>query len=103
MGAEWFYETGYGASAKEVFDALVKDARYEHGHGGYSGTIADKTEFKTVPLPPSWVEGVPTGDDVEEAAWEIPEEAYSKKGKWGAAGCFNLGGGKYSFFGFAAS
>jgi hypothetical protein len=100
MGAEWFYETGEGESAKAVFDEIVAQALYDHGHAGYSGTIAEKSEFKMVSLP----EGVtPEHEDLEEVAYEIPEEEYTRDGKWGPAGCFDLGDGKYAFFGYASS
>ena len=49
MGGCGFGNTGKGRSASEVFQQLKNDAMYEHGHGGYSGTIAEKPGFHTIP------------------------------------------------------
>lgn len=52
MGATNFETTATGKTLAEAFRNAVDDARYWHGHGGYSGTIAEKpgaTEFY-VPL-----------------------------------------------------
>jgi hypothetical protein len=51
MGAETFEERGEGKSAQEVFDKLVEEAAYDHGHGGYTGTIAEKSEFVVISAP----------------------------------------------------
>jgi len=32
-------------TARAAFDGAVEDAKYEHGHGGYTGTIAEKQSF----------------------------------------------------------
>jgi len=32
-----------GKTAQEAFDAAVAQARHEYGHGGYTGTIAEKS------------------------------------------------------------
>lgn len=42
MGAEYFATTALGKDASAAFDAAVSQAQWEHGHGGYSGTIAEK-------------------------------------------------------------
>lgn len=52
MGACGFANVGKGRSAEEVFRLLVDDAAHEHGHGGYTGTIAEKSDFRNVPAPP---------------------------------------------------
>lgn len=51
MGGCNFGNTGKGRSASEVFRALKEDAEYEHGHGGYTGTIAEKPGFHIIPQP----------------------------------------------------
>lgn len=48
MGASTFYEFHEGSNRKEVFRKVTEEARYEHGHGGYSGTIAEKHEVKYI-------------------------------------------------------
>jgi len=45
MGAEEFYNVGKGATAGEAFSSLVDAARYANGHEGYTGSIAEKSEF----------------------------------------------------------
>lgn len=35
-------------TAKKAFISAVEGAAYEHGHGGYTGTIAEKHDFKIV-------------------------------------------------------
>ena len=57
MGATDFSQDASGKSAKEAFSRAVEQAQYEHGHGGYSGTIAEKggDGFVMLPaLPPRW-------------------------------------------------
>jgi hypothetical protein len=50
MGAETFETFGYGKTAQEAFSVARKDAQYEHGHGGYTGTIAEKQNFTVIDL-----------------------------------------------------
>ena len=42
-----------GATAKEAFNSAVDHALYEHGHGGYTGTIAEKDTFIEIEVPES--------------------------------------------------
>lgn len=51
MGACDFTDVGCGKSAQEVFNQLRTDAAYESGHGGYTGTIAEKGSFEMLPTP----------------------------------------------------
>jgi len=96
MGAVEFYTESAGRNAREAFDEAVCAARYEHGHGGYTGTIAEKNEFVVV--------RVPKGLDPQEYARDIVEGvAPVTVDKWGPAGCIDLGDGLYLFFGLASS
>ena len=45
MGAVDFAATGTGSTAEEAFKAAVSHAQHMDGHGGYSGTIAEKSYF----------------------------------------------------------
>ena len=50
MGADWFeeiidIEEGYD-TARTTFNRAVDDAWWHYGHAGYTGTIAEKNEFK---------------------------------------------------------
>lgn len=56
MGADVFMNVIVGKfkDANEAFNQAVKDAQYEHGHGGYTGTIAEKgmDKLELAPIPP---------------------------------------------------
>lgn len=101
MGADTFICHVRGDTARAAFTDAVQDACYEHGHGGYTGTIAEKTGFVTIELP----EGA---DPYTEADRLIDDDDERIADKWGPAGCFDLGEhpsplGKrhYLFFGWA--
>jgi hypothetical protein len=116
MGATTFANVGRGATAQEAFGGLVSAARYEYGHGGYTGTIAEKSGFQEFPVPAGvtpeqlvrWVEGFDIDGDVD--ASEIPAEyvALVRKiykvwdDKWGPAACLKIADGKWVFFGWAS-
>ena len=42
MGADTFTTSAKGRTAEEAFRAAREDACHWHGHGGYTGTIAEK-------------------------------------------------------------
>lgn len=95
MGGTTFMLTQRGESAREAFGQAVEDALYEEGHGGYTGSIAEKDCFTRIPLP----EGV----DAEEYAYHLIDKSDERiNDKWGPAGCLDLGDGKYLFFGWAS-
>ena len=48
MGATTFHTFGYGKTPQEAFNAAKAAAQPESGHGGYSGTIAEKRSFRLV-------------------------------------------------------
>lgn len=96
MGSETFCTKAKGKTAKEAFQSAVDDARYNHGHAGYTGTIAEKNDYTMIPLP----------------AGAIPKEEANRlinacdpriDDKWGPAGCFDVGNGEFYFFGWASS
>lgn len=96
MGAEEFIVVSKGKTAKEAFDNAVKKAQYDHGHAGYSGTIAEKSEFTVIPCP----EGRKPSDYAEEL---LEKEDPRVNGKWGPAGCIKIADGRWLFFGWASS
>jgi len=96
MGAHSFYTTSQGRTAKEAFTKAVQDARYEYGHGGYTGTIAEKDKFVMIECP--------KGAIPEEYANELLNNSdYRIDDKWGPAGCIDLRDGSFLFFGWASS
>lgn len=98
MGATTFSQRAQGASAKEAFAQARDHASWEHGHGGYTGTIAEKHEFIMLPVP----EGVDQSTDWYEYDPDCPHWQ-AVDDKWGPAGCFDLGDGHFLFFGWASS
>ncbi len=96
MGACDFDTTYKGMTAQNAFNQAVADAAYEHGHGGYSGTIAEKQTFTLVKVP----EGITADEFVEQC---MADENHVARDKWGPAACIDLGGGLYRFFGLASS
>jgi hypothetical protein len=76
MGGCGFENVGKGRSASEVFNKLVEEARYESGHGGYSGTIAEKGDFTIIPQPSQDTLRATLAQQIEHAKRSV---AYSEK------------------------
>lgn len=51
MGATDFMTESNGKDVGEAYRNAVQDARYWHGHGGYSGTIAEKDGYELWAVP----------------------------------------------------
>lgn len=47
MGASEFFTSFSGATVREAFNNATEAARHEYGHGGYTGTIAEKNDYKS--------------------------------------------------------
>lgn len=87
MGSTTFYIYNYGKNAKEAFLRSVESARYEYGHGGYTGTIAEKNEYKIIP--PSEHKG----KNKERYAEKLIDKCdYRVDDKWGPAGAIRVTG-----------
>lgn len=95
MGAQQFIEEAVGKTAKEAFQAAVSTAQYECGHGGYTGTIAEKHDFRMIPIA-----GDRSPHDVARAMLDADDRRVCDK--WGPAGCIALGGDRWLFFGWAS-
>ena len=107
MGAEQFTHSATGRDAQEAFTAAQGEARYDHGHAGYTGTIAEKDEFVIIEVPDN-----PTPD------WEaadtyanqlLTEDDPRVDSKWGPAGAIQVHDSErkptttWLFFGWASS
>ena len=113
MGAETFTDYAEGKTADEAFHAAVEDAAYDYGHAGYTGTIAEKGSFVILAKPNdvSVEDFIHYTISASFAIDEVPEQHRtaalaanrSVDDKWGPAGCIDLGGGKFVFFGWASS
>ena len=99
MGATDFFTVSKGKTAKEAFANAVDEARYMDGHGGYTGTIAEKHEFIMVSLPRDGM----SREEIESFAYDQLDDHKRISDKWGPAGCIKLEDGKYLFFGWASS
>ena len=51
MGADQYMNAGKGKTADIAFKKVTENARHNHGHGGYSGTIAEKHSIVEFPRP----------------------------------------------------
>ena len=45
-GGTDFWEWGAGSDPRKIFNDLQSDAKHEYGHGGYTGSIAEKDGYK---------------------------------------------------------
>ena len=97
MGAETFSITKSGKTAKEAFKFAVEDAEYDHGHSGYTGTIAEKDSFVMIPLPKGELDAYSYANKL------INESDHRIDDKWGPAGCIQLDKERFLFFGWASS
>ena len=104
MGGCTFITSGEGKSAQEVFDKLKKQAQYDYGHSGYTGTIAEKDSFTMIDFPVNTLanekERKPIvlyfiNKMIDEGDPRIDD-------KWGPAGCIEWWPNCYVFFGWAS-
>lgn len=98
MGAETFIQSGFGPGAQAAFDEAVGRAQYDNGHGGYSGTLAEKTEFVEIILP--------GGQDIFDFAQALIDKGDDRvDDKWGPAGALKFPDedNRWLFFGWASS
>lgn len=91
MAAEFFMHDVQKTKDVDTADKAFKHAReeafWDHGHAGYTGTIAEKDTFVVTP-----------DFDTEEAMYDCP----LTDDKWGPAGCIEHEKG-WIFFGWASS
>jgi hypothetical protein len=103
MGANTFFQTASGKTAKKAFNSACREAAYDYGHAGYTGTIAEKESF--VMISSKIFDSLA---DAEKLADKLIDEGDERiDDKWGPAGCLNFkstdGEVKYLFFGWASS
>ncbi len=75
MGGEFFTAYAHGKDPQSAFQSAVEEARYQCGHGGYTGTIAEKDGYTVrsrTPMSP-------------KAAEEFAEQDGQDNEKWGPA------------------
>ena len=100
MGATTFREVSRGETAEKAFFSAVQDAQYMHGHGGYTGTIAEKSSYTMA------TEKSLSSQEAYCLADSLIDTTYSNK--WGPAGCIQISTNttdqtkKFLFFGWAS-
>ena len=104
MGATNFFAVGKGRDLREAFSEAVESARYEYGHGGYTGTIAEKNSVKLAAwhrLPPKKARRL--------AQTCMDNDSHFCNDKWGPAAAIctkepkgTRGKGEWIFFGMAS-
>jgi len=97
MGAADFSVTVKAKTAKEAFHIATEEAKYMHGHGGYTGTIAEKYEFKIVPTSKKQKRTILKEMD---KLWDDSRSIVHDK--WGPCACVKLPNDEWHFFGTAS-
>lgn len=84
MGATTFHVIAEGTNLDEAFKTLQDEARYEHGHGGYTGTVAEKNSVVLIDTVGSEQEAFNLADKL------IEDEDPRIDDKWGPAGAIKV-------------
>lgn len=100
MGAQDFVTVAQGKTAREAFQAAQRDARFEHGNGGYTGTIAEKPGFTVIS------EKALGLDAARAKAQELIGDESDRAGvcdKWGSCAALRVDADTWLFAGYASS
>lgn len=84
MGASDFYTMSFGRDVREAFGKAIEEARWESGHGGYTGTIAEKDSYRIIP------ESEVKGKNRIRYAEKLVDPRI--RDKWGPAGAIRITG-----------
>jgi hypothetical protein len=95
MGADTFFVTWKAENPQRAFIEAVQQAQYDHGHAGYTGTLAEKDDFTMIPLPEGWEAHQYANKLIDESDPRVDD-------KWGPAGCIEIAKETYLFFGWAS-
>jgi len=118
MGATNYTTVARDKNAKEAFESAVENAQWNHGHGGYTGTIAEKNSFVLFQRPKgvrlttvkkvihdmaaSWDEKEITKLEKKYPKFPIRQMVRVWDDKWGPSACIELKPKVYIFFGMAS-
>jgi len=100
MGAEYFEHYVNEADGHAAFLRAQDEATYDHGHSGYTGTIAEKPGYELI------TKQVFTSVDEATAYVESQQENPLVDSKWGPAAAIRIIDDKrdgHLFFGWASS
>jgi hypothetical protein len=98
MGATNFATFQEGPTVYKAFVAAVDNAQHEHGHGGYTGTIAEKSNYVIIS---SEIHTMKEAGDLAESLIDDPRV----DDKWGPCGAIRVVDGDregWYFFGWAS-
>ena len=86
MGAHDFTVLAEGEDLQRAFAAARENAAYEHGHGGYTGTVAEKDQVVVI-------ERTPLTETAAHATAQALLDAGDSRiaDKWGPAGAIAVG------------
>jgi hypothetical protein len=103
MGAEKFRTSAAAKSANEAFDLVKAQAKYDYGHAGYTGTIAEKPGFRIFEPPEGMTprEFIHAIESDKIADDEKVMEFYDDK--WAPAVCVQVEEDLWTFLGWASS
>jgi len=112
MGATTFYNSVRkieGQTAGQAFDNEREEAQYENGHGGYTGTIAEKDGITMSRKPDDidvddWINELDDFDEDDrdnEHYYELKRDFNTYDDKWGDALCIETED-EYVFCGWAS-
>jgi hypothetical protein len=79
MGASTFGTHAYAETAQKAYDALIKEAYYNHGHDPYNGTISTTAGEGFIMVP--FLEGE------DSVSWMDRAIDNPKVNKWGPCAC----------------
>ena len=100
MGAHNFITFGEGKTAREAFDALVREAEWEHGHDPYNGTISTTSMSRK---PPKVIRKRYTPKARTEAIEVAEADGWGEKWESRAIDCgATKGGHMWAFYGWAS-
>lgn len=99
MGAQEFSNLVPGDTVREAFSKGVDQAAWEHGHGGYTGSLAEKHSY--VVINPGKVYSKEDAFELSDKLLEDDDDRVNDK--WGPAGALEVEGGQWLFFGWASS
>lgn len=83
MGAKQFDMVEFGKTPLDAFKRAKEVAFYDHGHSGYTGTIAEKDTYKVI--------SKPKDKDVDTFIEELFNNSDPRiDDRWGPAGCIEV-------------
>ena len=91
MGATTFGVTIEAENAQEAFNNAKEQAYYDHGHSGYTGTIAEKSGYRLLTVPK------------DKSLKDFIDETIEENDKWDDACCVQIGEGEFHFYGGAST